>query len=152
MDGSHAISALVRKRADLAGEIEASETRLRALRASLAHIDATIRLFDGDYPIADIAPKKPRPAQPLVFERGDLARSILGILRTAQEPLTVTQIAAGVRQQLGLPDDMSAREFLESRVDKATRRQAEKGLVQKVQFGPRAVGWRIGTSTGSRSR
>ena len=143
MGDSFAIPALVRKRADLAGEIEASETRLRALRASLAHIDATIRLFDGDYPIADIAPKKPRSAQPLVFERGDLARSILGILRTAQEPLTVAQIAAGVRQQLGLPDDMSAREFLESRVDKAIRRQGEKGLVEKVQFGPRAVGWRV---------
>ena len=55
MDGSHAIAALVRKRAELAGEIEAGETRLRTLRASLAHVDATIRLFDGDYPIADIA-------------------------------------------------------------------------------------------------
>ncbi|HEX2525938.1 MAG TPA: hypothetical protein VHL31_06490 [Geminicoccus sp.] len=143
MGDGFAISALVRKRADLAGEIEAGEARLRVLRASLAHVDATIRLFSPTYPIAAISPKKPRPKQPLVFGRGDLARSILDILRTAQEPMTVAQIAAATMRQLGLPDDLGAREFLESRVDKAVRRQADQGLMQKVQLGPRAVGWAI---------
>src|SRR5688572_3826021 len=56
-----AISALTRKRAELAGEIQVAEVRLRELRANLAHVDATIRLFSPDYPIAHIAPKKPQP-------------------------------------------------------------------------------------------
>ena len=49
-----AVSALARKRAALAGRIEAGEVRLRELRANLAHVDATIRLFAPDYPIAQI--------------------------------------------------------------------------------------------------
>ena len=43
------VAALARKRAELAGEIEAGELRLRELRAGLAHVDATIRLFTPDY-------------------------------------------------------------------------------------------------------
>jgi hypothetical protein len=139
-----AVTALVRKRAELAGEIEAAEVRLRELRANLAHLDASIRLFDPGYPIAQIAAKKPQPERPVVFERGELGRTILDILRTAPEPLTVAQIAGELRARLSLPDDRGAREFLESRVDKALRRQ--DGLVEKVAYGPRAVGWRIAAS------
>jgi hypothetical protein len=65
-----AVSALARKRAELAGEIQATEVRLRELRANLAHVDATIRLFAPGYPIAQIAPKKPQPERPVLFEKG----------------------------------------------------------------------------------
>jgi hypothetical protein len=67
-----AISALVRKRAELAGEIEAGEVRLRDLRANLAHVDATIRLFSPDHPTAQIVPKEPQHERPVLFERGEL--------------------------------------------------------------------------------
>jgi hypothetical protein len=89
-----AVSALTRKRAELAGEIQAAEVRLRELRANLAHVDATIRLFAPDYPIAQIAPKKPQPERPVLFEKGELGRTILDILRTAPEPMTVAQMRA----------------------------------------------------------
>ena len=136
-----AVSALARKRAELAGEIQAAEVRLRELRANLAHVDATIRLFDPAYPIAQIAPKKPQPERPVLFERGELGRTILDILRTATEPMTRAQIGSEIIKRLALPDDRGSREFLESRVDKALRRQ--DGLVEKVAYGPRAVGWRL---------
>jgi hypothetical protein len=138
-----AISALARKRAELAGEIQAAEVRLRELRASLAHVDATIRLFDPAYPIAQIAPKKPQPERPVLFERGELGRTILDILRTATEPRTVAQIAGEVMGRLGMAEDRGAREFLESRVDRGIRRQKDQGLVAKVAYGPRAVAWQL---------
>ena len=138
-----AIAALARKRAELAGEIEAGEARLRELRAVLAHVDATIRLFAPEYPIAAIAAKKPRPERPVLFGKGELGRTVLDILRTAEEPLTVAQIAAEVMLRLGLAEDRGVREFLESRVDKVLRRQAVQGLVEKVTYGPRAVGWHL---------
>jgi hypothetical protein len=141
-----AISALARKRAELAGEIQAAEVRLRELRANLAHVDATIRLFAPDYPIAQITPKKPQPERPVLFEKGELGRMILDILRTAAEPMTVVQIASEVMVRLGMTEDRGAREFLESRVDRGLRRQQEQGLVERVVYGPRAVGWRIAAS------
>ncbi len=44
----HVVSALVAKRAELAGEIEAAEKRVAKLRADLLHLDATLRLFDAE--------------------------------------------------------------------------------------------------------
>ena len=138
-----AVSVLVKKRAELAGEIQAAEVRLRELRANLAHVDVTIRLFDPGHPIAQIAPKKPQPERPVLFERGELGRTILDILRTATEPMTVAQIAGEVMVRLGMAEDRGAREFLESRVDRGIRRQQEQELVEKVVYGPRAVAWRL---------
>lgn len=43
-----AAQTLVRKRAEIAGEIEKAEDLLRQLRADLIHIDATLRLFRTD--------------------------------------------------------------------------------------------------------
>ena len=42
-----ALSALSRKRAELAGEIEARQAALGQLRADLVHLDAVIRSFGG---------------------------------------------------------------------------------------------------------
>ena len=137
------IAALARKRAELSGEIEAGEVRLCELRAGLAHVDATIRLFAPEYPIAAIAAKRPRHKRPVLFGKGELGRTVLDILRTAEGPLTVAQIEAEVMTRLGLAEDRGVREFLESRVDRGLRRQATQGLVEKVTYGPQAVGRRI---------
>ena len=45
MAESHVVSALVDKRAELAGQIVRIEQQLGQFRADLIHIDATIRLF-----------------------------------------------------------------------------------------------------------
>ena len=42
---SPALSALIRKRAELAGEAEALDARLAQMRADLAHLDAAIRIL-----------------------------------------------------------------------------------------------------------
>jgi hypothetical protein len=55
----HVISALVAKRAELAGEIEAVGKRLAQLRADLVHLDAVRRLFDATAEPAAIPAKRP---------------------------------------------------------------------------------------------
>ena len=45
MAESHVVSALVDKRAELAGQIVRAEQQLGQFRADLIHVDATIRLF-----------------------------------------------------------------------------------------------------------
>jgi hypothetical protein len=45
MTESHVVSALVDKRAELAGQIVRIEQQLGQVRSDLIHVDATIRLF-----------------------------------------------------------------------------------------------------------
>src|SRR3954468_17251760 len=56
-----AISALVRKRAELAGLVERSRAELDALTTNLGHSDATLRLFDPKIRLDAVRPKAPRP-------------------------------------------------------------------------------------------
>jgi hypothetical protein len=42
---TYAIGALKRRRAEIDGEIQASEARLRSLNEALCHLDATLSLF-----------------------------------------------------------------------------------------------------------
>ena len=48
MAETHVVSALVDKRAELAGQITRFEQQLGQFRADLTHVDATIRLFAPD--------------------------------------------------------------------------------------------------------
>ena len=48
MEHEHVLSALARKRGELAGEADALRARLAQIGADLAHVDATIRLFDPE--------------------------------------------------------------------------------------------------------
>lgn len=81
--------------------MNAAEKRLDQLRAGLASLDATIRLFDPDAKPATIKPKLPRKT-PQRFRTGEMTRTILGILRQAEKPLTVRDVALLVAKEHGL--------------------------------------------------
>ena len=55
------VSGLVKRRAALAGELEASQAKVRQLHADIAAVDAVIRQYDPAYPVDAIATKRPRP-------------------------------------------------------------------------------------------
>ncbi len=52
MTDEHVIAGLTRKRADLAGRIEHTQTALRQLIIDLDNLDATLRLFVPDIDLA----------------------------------------------------------------------------------------------------
>ena len=58
----HVLSGLAKRRAELAGEADALRARLAAIATDLGHLDAVIRLFDPDYDLGAIRPKRPRDA------------------------------------------------------------------------------------------
>jgi hypothetical protein len=140
MAQSLVISGLVAKRAELAGEIETAEKVLADSRQQLAHIDAAIRIFDPAYPLASIKSKAKR--SPLAFNRGELIRDVLDMLRTTPAPMTVAELAAAYMQRKAMPAERGTRELVEGRVDKALRRK-EGEVVERVVLGPRAVAWRL---------
>ena len=69
MAQSHVIGALRNKRAELAGIVRQLEQQLVQQRANLAHLDATMRLFDPDIRPKEIRPKQQRDTQRLVPSR-----------------------------------------------------------------------------------
>lgn len=71
MAEKHVVSALVERRARLAGELRTTEGEVRRIKRELASLDLCIRLFKEDYQPEIIAPKltfakKPPPACPRV--------------------------------------------------------------------------------------
>src|SRR4051812_24569854 len=86
------LNGLVKRRAQLAGDIENTHEVLRKMVLDLESLDATIVQFDPDYRVETIKPKAFRPPKDW-SNRGQMSRIILSILRQATEPLTSRDIA-----------------------------------------------------------
>jgi hypothetical protein len=137
----YALSALIDKRSELSGEIAGLEEKLGQLRSDLVHLDAAIRLFDPTFRPHAIAPKRQRERAGW-FSEGDLPRIVLDILRVAAEALTVHEIAIGIMERRGYdPRDRETLIIVEKRVNGVLR--PRPGLFERVQLGPRAVGWKV---------
>jgi hypothetical protein len=93
--GVHALSGLVGKRAEIAGQITQTRATLRQLIADLDHVDAAIRIFDPEFNIEGIRPKAPAALFPVSF-RGEFVRVILDMMREAKGPVTTKEIAMHV--------------------------------------------------------
>src|SRR5690348_2602985 len=117
-----AISALVRKRAELAGLIELRRAGLETMTANLGHLDATLRLFDPEIRLDAIRPKPPRPAadpgRPEIT-----TRMVLDALRRAEEPLGAREIARRLLAEMGTAADAKLLRAAAERVGEALRRQ-----------------------------
>jgi hypothetical protein len=138
-----AVGALTRKRAELAGEIEAALVKVTRMRAELVHLDAVIRLLDPAAEPEAIRPKIPRNNGCDWFGRGELARMAFDALRDAPEPLAAMDIARAVLAKKGMePGDVVALRRVKNMVD-ATLRRREGGLVKRIVYGPRSVAWQV---------
>src|SRR5450432_435028 len=88
----HVIGALRNKRAELAGTLRQLEQQLSGHRANLAHLDATMRLFDPNVRPKDIRPRQVR-AHNVWFRQGECLRLIYDELREATQPVTTRELA-----------------------------------------------------------
>jgi hypothetical protein len=98
----HVIGALRNKRAELAGMLSQLEQQLVQQRANLAHVDATMRLFDPDIRPKDIRPKQPR-AHNTWFRQGECLRLIYDELREATQPVTTRELAERIMRVKAIP-------------------------------------------------
>ncbi|MBV8496283.1 MAG: hypothetical protein JO361_05825 [Gammaproteobacteria bacterium] len=95
------MSALVSKRAEIAGMIARTQQQLGQFRADLAHVDATIRLFAPAMKPETI-PAKRICQSDLLFERGELSRRVLDALRRAGAPIRAPDLVRAVMIDTGL--------------------------------------------------
>lgn len=102
MGEPHVISALSNKRAELAGIVNQLERQLEQQQANLAHLDATMRLFDPDIRPNKIRPKQQR-ARSIWFRPGECLRLIYDALREAAQPMTTRQLAERIMRVKAMP-------------------------------------------------
>ena len=137
-----AVSALSRKRGEVAGEIIAREAALDQLRADLVHLDAAIRIMRPDAEPELIRPRKPSRKGCDWFGRQELPRLVLGSLRGTEQPLSCIEIARAVMTCKGLDAaDRTALQRIVGMVKGALHRRDGR-MLERVGNG-RDVRWRI---------
>lgn len=139
----YVLTGLVKRRAELTGEIEATHDRLRQTVADLENLDATIRQFDPSYQVEAIKPKAFRPPKDWA-NRGEMSRICLSILRQAAEPVTTRDIALELLVARALDkSDQRLLRIMTKRVGVALRGQRERGLVRCEQGPGQYMIWEI---------
>ena len=99
MAKSLVISALVKKRAELAGELAVHDSKRQALAERLAHVDSVLAIFEFGRDPKTIKPR--RKIAPRMFKRGRLRRMIADIGRQIPELKVNRAIASEVISRMG---------------------------------------------------
>ena len=86
----HVLTGLISKRAEIAGQIEHTQDKLRQLMIDLDHVDGAIHIFNPDIELEKIKARPP-PPQHQAF-RGEVTRILLAALRNAKQPLTTADL------------------------------------------------------------
>lgn len=137
------ISALVKRRSALVGEIEYTQQQVKKMLSDLEHLDATILQFDSDYRVEAIKPKGFRPPSDWA-NRGEMSRILLNVLRQAAEPLTSQDIARELIASRGLDtNDIKLLRKMTKRCGVALRGQRDNGLVKSAQAEGMFMVWEI---------
>lgn len=142
MGDTFVISGLIQKRAEIFGVVVDLEKRVRRARDELAHIDATILIFDPEANPAGIKAKRSSDRTGW-FENGEKSRKVRDMLREASEPLASAHIVRVVMAERGLDanDKRTRTKLTQSFLNVLSRMQA-KGEIEKIGMGLGAR-WRL---------
>jgi hypothetical protein len=136
----HVIGALRNKRAELAGVLRQLEQQLVQQRANLAHVDATMRLFDPDIRPNAIRPKQQR-ARNAWFRPGECLRLIYDELRKGAQPVTTRELAERIMRIKAIPvADDQRRELVQRTLLGALNRA--KQTIARVEVAG-VISWRL---------
>jgi hypothetical protein len=139
----YVVTGLVRRRSELAGEIEALHAKLSSLLAALENLDATIVQFDAEYKVEAIKPKAFRPPKDW-SNRGQMSRIVLSILRQAAEPLTSRDVALELLVTRAMDrEDQKLLRLMTKRVGVALRIQRDNGSVRSLDGPGQFVLWEV---------
>lgn len=136
------LSALVKRRAEVLGEMDIMQGRIQQAHADLASLDSVIHQIDPEYPLGTIRPKY-RRAQ-TTAEQGSLSRAVLDNLRRAGQPLSSVELAKRIMAERGLhAGDRALTRAMGKRVGMALRYQRTNGMVREAgQDGSRVL-WEV---------
>src|SRR5947209_8711238 len=113
LGNKYALAALKRKRGELMTDIASLHRQIGKLQKQAAKLDAVILLFDPEYKIGSIRPKRAKRVH--LFQEGQLSTLILDALRRAQgQPLSTAEVTDAVVATIGQTE--TARPVMHARV------------------------------------
>jgi hypothetical protein len=136
----HVIGALRNKRAELAGTLRQLEQQLARERTNLAHLDATMRLFDPNIRPKDIRPRQ-RRTHNAWFRHGECLRLIYDELREATQPVTTRELAERIMRVKAIPVADDHRRELVQKTLLASLNRAKETIARIETAG--IVSWRL---------
>ena len=125
MPEKHVVSALVERRARVAGDLRKMQLRVMALKADLSAIDACIRMFKADYDAATVAPKVTLEKNPAALPKGAGSRFALDVLRKSDEALTAPELARRVLVSMDRETSDKAVDMLAKTIHSSFTRQRD---------------------------
>lgn len=136
----HSISILRRKRDNIRDVIASYEVKLKEAQADLAHVNATLRLFEASGAPEDFPPHVDLSR---VFLRGETTRLCLRALE-AEGPLDTSQLTVRIMEAKGLDtDDKVLRETIALRVVQTLRVRAKRGMIDGSERRKGKCLWRL---------
>ena len=140
MGASQIISTLQDKRLEVTDAIERLERQVDQHRANLAHLEATMRLFDPNV-VAETLERAPPRRRNDWFHPGECRRHIHAVLRDAAGPMTTREIVEGVMAAKKMPsDDARTRELIQKTVLGSLKRATD--TIERVEAAGN-VAWQV---------
>lgn len=142
MADTHVISALVKKRAELRGDIIHYKQLIATLDKDLQTIDATIKIFDVDYDISSIKPVI--KSRNRFFNNGEAKVLVLEVLRNSEVPISTDKISEiiAVNRNLSFENKTDKSNFQKS-ILLALNTCLSNNLVEKVSKDGLSIVWKI---------
>jgi len=142
MADPHVVTALVAKRAEMAGLIDHHQKQIHRLAADLGHLDATLKLFAPEMDLRTLKPKEHRQRNAF-FNPGEVPRFLLDTLRQAGEPLTSHALAERAVAAKGLENTPETILALQKSLNAALKALTGKGTLAEGPKAGMARTWRI---------
>ena len=142
MADTHVISALVKKRAELRGDIIHYKQLIATLDKDLQTIDATIKIFDVDYDISSIKPVI--KSRNRFFNNGEAKILVLEVLKNSSLPFSTDKISdiIAVNRNLSFENKTDKSNFQKS-ILLALNTCLSNNLVEKVSKDGLSIIWKI---------
>ena len=125
------VTGLVKRRAEIAGEIGKLQTRMVECLCDLEMLDVMLKIVVFELDIPAIAPKMFKPPEHW-SKRGEMSRVVLDILRVARGSMTSRDIAAQMIVQRGMAATPKLANLMSKRVATALRTMRDKGMVRNA--------------------
>ncbi|MEE4379413.1 MAG: hypothetical protein V2J55_18155 [Candidatus Competibacteraceae bacterium] len=131
MAESHVITALVAKRAELAGLLDHHRKEIERIQQEVGALDTAIKLFDPEYNVGGIRKKRYRRKNNY-FQQNEGARLVLDVLREEKAPMSTALVVDKVSKKKGFAFDSESIKPFHAAVLNTIGRQVAKGTVEKV--------------------
>jgi hypothetical protein len=142
MENDNVVNGLLRRRQEIADDLDKAQDRVRHLIIDIDAMDVTIRLFRPDAQIG-LVRVKPIPRRHAAL-RGESTRMIFTALRETKESLTTREIVRVVMEARGMNTaDQAMAETMRLRLATSLRKLRNRGKLTADKENGRNARWRL---------